>query len=76
VSVEDWLGKNPFRKLDVEATKSYYLKAGIKMGLWDADPYINIVSNEEGQGAIQELTYATMREDDLERQNKKDHSEK
>lgn len=65
ISVENWLGKNPSRVIKVEAGKSYYLKAGIKMGGWDAVPYINIVAKEEGEGAIQELVYATMKEKDL-----------
>ncbi len=35
------------------------------MGFWDAVPYINIVVKEEGEGAIRELVYATMKEKDL-----------
>lgn len=66
VSVEDWLGKNPYRIINVEAGKTYYVKAGIKMGMWDADPFINYVAKEEGEGAVKELVYATMKEKNKE----------
>lgn len=35
------------------------------MGFWDAVPFINFVANEEGEGAIKDLNYATMKEKDL-----------
>ena len=69
ISAEDRLGKNPSRVINVEPKENYYLKAGINMGLWDADPYLNIVSREEGRGAVQELVYATMKEGDLRNQD-------
>ncbi len=65
VSVENWLGEDPSRIIHVEAGKSYYVKGGIKMGLWDAVPYINLVAAEEGEGAVQNLIYATMKAKDL-----------
>ena len=69
VSGENWLGEDPSRTIQVEAGKSYYVKGGIKIGLWDAVPYINLVANDEGGGAVQNLVYATMKEKDL--RNKK-----
>ena len=65
VSLEDRLSKAPKRTFNAEAGKTYYVKGGVKMGLWDAQPYINLVMAEEGQGAIQQLTYATMKAKDL-----------
>ena len=69
VSVENWLGKDISRTLQVEAGKSYYVKGGVKMGLWDAVPYINLIVAEEGAGAVQNLVYATMKEKDLRKKN-------
>jgi hypothetical protein len=60
-SVEDWLaGEDPSRTLKVSAGKKYYLKAGLQMGFWDAQPRIEIVAHEEGEAAISELAYATL----------------
>lgn len=64
-SVENWLEEDSSRTIQVEAGKSYYIKGGIKMGLWDAVPYINFVDKQEGEGAIKDLNYATMKEKDL-----------
>lgn len=60
ISVENWMGKDPSRKINVEAGKKYYLKGCLKMGFWDTDPYIERVHDAEGEGAIQSLTYATL----------------
>lgn len=65
MSVENWLGDDPSRKINAKAGERYYLKGLLKMGFWDFAPSINIVAKEEGEGAIQELTYATIRESDL-----------
>ena len=65
VTVENRLGEDPARIIQVEAGKSYYVKGGVKMGMWDAVPYINFVAREEGEGAIKSLNYATMKEKDL-----------
>lgn len=64
-TVEDWLGEDPSRTIRVEAGKSYYVKGGVKMGIWDTVPYINLVAREEGEGAVKSLNYATMKEKDL-----------
>lgn len=65
VSVENWLGKSPYRVVNAEAGKTYYVQGGVKMGLWDADPFIQLVVKEEGETDIQKLVYATMKEKDL-----------
>lgn len=65
ISIENRLGQPPTRTFVAEAGKNYYVKGGIKMGLWDAQPYINLIVPEEGEGAVQQLVYATMREKDL-----------
>ena len=65
ISLENWLGKNPFRVINVESGKTYYVQGGIKMGLWDADLFIQVVDKEEGEANIQKLVYATMKEKDL-----------
>lgn len=65
ISIEDRLGENPSRTLNAEAGKRYYIKGGIKMGLWDADTVITSVTEEEGRGAVDQLVYATMKEKDL-----------
>ena len=67
VSVENRLGKDTSRTIQVEAGQSYYVKGGLKMGLWDAVPYINLIAKEEGQGAIHDVVYATMKEKDLKK---------
>ncbi|MDD4877275.1 MAG: DUF2846 domain-containing protein [Dehalococcoidales bacterium] len=60
ISVENWLGENPSRKIHVEAGKKYYLKGYLRFGFVDASPYIEWVHEEEGEGAIGSLTYATL----------------
>lgn len=67
IAVENWLGKAPYRVINVESGKRYYVKAGITMGIWDAAPFINIVVDEEGEGAISSLVYATMKQKDLKK---------
>ena len=68
-SVEDWLEKDdPTRTIDVEAGKKYYLKGSLKMGFWDAVPYINIINESEGSQAIKGLKYETMKEKNLTKQ--------
>ncbi|MBI5150901.1 MAG: DUF2846 domain-containing protein [Candidatus Omnitrophica bacterium] len=64
-SVENWLGEDSSRTIHVETGKNYYIKGGVKMGLWDAVPFLNFVAREEGEGAIKDLNYATMKEKDL-----------
>ena len=66
-SVENWLGEDSSRTIQIEAGKIYYIKGGIKMGFWDAVPFINFVAKEEGEGAIKDLNYATMKEKDLKK---------
>jgi hypothetical protein len=61
-AVEDRLGKHPSRALTLEAGKRYYLRTELKMGVWDAQPYLTIVHDAEGQAAIKDLTYATLNE--------------
>lgn len=60
ISVENWLGEDPSRKINVEAGKRYYLKGSIEFGLVDASPYIERVHETEGESAIKSLTYATL----------------
>ena len=62
ISVENWLGDNPSRKILVEAGKKYYLKGSLTFGSMDATPYIERVNNEDGEKAIELLTYATLKE--------------
>jgi hypothetical protein len=60
-SVEDWLGDDPTRTIDVEAGKKYYLKGSLKMGFWDAAPHLMIVHDTEGAEAVKGLKFATMK---------------
>lgn len=60
-SVEDWLGDDPSREIDIEAGKNYYLRGSLKFGMIDAAPHIMIVYEPEGDAAINELTYSTMK---------------
>ncbi len=62
ISVENWLGDNPSRKIHVEAGKKYYLKGSLRFGSLDATPCIERVNNEDGEKAIESLTYATLKE--------------
>lgn len=62
ISVENWLGDDPSRRVRVEAGKRYYLRGSIRMGLLDLAPYIERVAEIEGEGAIESLTYATLKE--------------
>jgi hypothetical protein len=64
ISVENWLGEDPSRKINVKPGEKYYLKGSIKMGFWDADPHIEIVHEQEGEATIQTLVYATLKEPD------------
>ena len=59
-SIENNLGDEPTRIFDIEAGKKYYLCGKIKMGFWDADPYLTIVNENEGKNAIMSLVYATV----------------
>lgn len=61
ISVENWIGKNPSRKINVEAGKKYYLRGSLKFGILDVEPYIEIANNAEGEVVVQTLTYATLR---------------
>ncbi len=65
VSIENRLGSDPSRKINIEAGKTYYVKGGIKVGIMDADPYINVMAEDEGKSAVQALVYATMKAKDL-----------
>jgi hypothetical protein len=60
-SVEDWLGEDPSRTITVNAGEQRYLKGSLQFGFWDAQPRIEIVANEEGQAAIQQLTYGILK---------------
>ena len=60
-AVEDRLGKNPGRALTIEPGRRYYLRADLKMGFWDAQPQLMIRHDAEGQAAIAELQYATLK---------------
>jgi len=48
------------RKLVTAANHSYYIRASLKTGVWDAMPYIEIVAEQEGAQAIQGLSYQTV----------------
>jgi hypothetical protein len=61
ISLENRLGDEPLRIIDVKARKSYYLRCSLKEGAWDASPYIEIVIEREGEQAIKSLTYATLK---------------
>jgi hypothetical protein len=62
ISVENWLGDNPSRKIHVEAGKKYYLKGSLKFGSLDVTPYIERISSEDGERAVESLAYATLTE--------------
>jgi len=62
ISVENWLGDNPSRKIYVETGKKYFLKGSLKFGSMDTTPYIERVNNEAGEKAIETLTYVTLAE--------------
>jgi len=61
ISVENWLGKNPSRKIMVEAGKKYYVRGSIEFGIIDATPIIELIGEEQGEMEIQPLTYATFK---------------
>lgn len=61
ISVENWMGKDPSRKINVEPGKRYYLKGSLKFGLMDVVPYIEIANDAEGEIVVQTLTYATLK---------------
>jgi len=60
ISVEDWLGDDPSRTINIKPQQKYYLKGSLQFGFWDAAPHIEIVHEQEGEAAIQSLTYATL----------------
>lgn len=62
ISCENWLGKDPARTITVEPGKSYYLKVDLKIGFLDTSPRITIVSQEEGEQAVRDCKYRTLRE--------------
>ena len=61
ISVQNWLGDDPSRTIDVKPGQKYYLKGSLKFGFWEPSPYIEIMYEQEGEAAIRSLTYATLK---------------
>jgi hypothetical protein len=47
------------RTLDVEGGKTYYLEAGVEMGVFAGRPALKIASEAEAKSVLPTLTYAT-----------------
>jgi len=47
------------RSLDIEAGKTYYIEAGVEMGLFTGRPSLKIASDVEAKSVLPNLTYAT-----------------
>lgn len=50
---------NSSRTLDIEAGKTYYVEAGIEMGVFAGHPALKIASEAEAKSVLPTLTYAT-----------------
>ena len=61
ISVENWLGTDPSRTINVKPGGKYYLKGSLKFGMWEPAPHIEIVIEQEGEAAVQSLVYATLK---------------
>ena len=59
-SVENQMGEERSRSLNVEAGKTYYLRINLTTSLLDVEPYIAVIHDAEGAGAIESLTYAIL----------------
>jgi len=60
-SIEDWLGDDPSRKINVKAGESYYIRGKFEIGVWDVQPRIMIANSTEGESVIRNLKYATLK---------------
>jgi hypothetical protein len=47
------------RTLDIEANKTYYIEAGVEMGILAGRPSLKIASEMEAKSVLPTLTYAT-----------------
>ena len=48
------------RKLSIKPHEFYFIRGSFKEGAWDAMPYIEIVTNVEGEQAVQQLSYQAL----------------
>ncbi len=60
ISIDHPTGKDPARNFNLQPGQSYFLRAGLKLGLLEADPFLGVVSEEEGKKVVSGLTYAVL----------------